>query len=52
MKVTGLDKLCSPDDRGGCWEVKRVVSQAELDNPDPTLAELIRKDQSSGDLYS
>ena len=39
--------LCSPDERGGSWEVERVVSQAELDRPDPTLTKQMRRLQLS-----
>ena len=39
--------LCSPDERGGSWEVERVVSQAELDRPDLTLTEQMRRLQLS-----
>ena len=36
--------VCSPDERGGSVE---VVSQAELDRPDPTLTEQMRRLQLS-----
>ena len=53
--VVKWQNLSSPDERGGSWEVERVVSQAELDKPDPTLTEQMWRLQlshSSGHTFS